>query len=74
MEKKIETALDKANSTLERFGETVKNYAEGPKKVLNDVIEFLKKHKRLLIAVGLLYLLFDYLFSENTEEVEEEQV
>jgi hypothetical protein len=63
-DKKIVKFLDQANNALEKAQKQIAKYSEGPKKVMGDVINFLKKHKKLLITVGVLYLLFDYLFGE----------
>jgi hypothetical protein len=75
--KTVSSFIDTANKTIETVEQKVKKYSEGPKKILTDVIEFLKKHKKLLIGLGILlvvgnYLLGDPKITEEVEEVEEE--
>ena len=75
--KTVSSFIDTANKTIETVEQKVKKYSEGPKKILTDVIEFLKKHKKLLVGLGILlvvgnYLLGDPKVTEEVEEVEEE--
>jgi len=71
MPKKMEKAFSKANKTLEKFEKQINKYSEGPKRLFKELIEFLKKHKKLLITLGIAYIAFEFLFGEEVEDEEE---
>lgn len=67
----MEKAFSKANKTLEKFEKQINKYSEGPKRLFKELIEFLKKHKKLLITLGIAYIAFEFLFGEEVEDEEE---
>lgn len=72
-EKKIAKFLDSANDILEKAEKQIAKYSEGPKKFIGDIINFFKRHKKLLITAGILYLLFEFLFGEPKVKKEDEE-
>ena len=59
--KKINTMVEE----LQNFIESVIDKAEAPvKKVLN----FVKKHRKLIFAIVVAYLVFKYVFGEESDE------
>ena len=51
--------------TIEKSYESAKTFLE---KFTQDIMGWLKKHKKLVIAGTALYLAFTYLFNEEEEE------
>jgi len=66
--KTVSDFIDTANKTIETVEEKVKKYSEGPKKILTDLIEFLKKHKKLLITLGVVLVIGNYLLGDSKDE------
>lgn len=55
----VETVLGKTEAVL--------------KKGIDDVVSFIKKHKRLLFAIVAVYLGYQYLFGDEKLVVDEEE-
>lgn len=54
----VETSIDKMIKEVE--------------KPFKGILEFVKKHKKFILTLGVIYFVFNYLFS-NDDEVEESE-
>lgn len=57
--------LAQADKLLEKVEESVFN--PDWKEPIEDAIDFIKRHKKILITVGVLYFVYKYLFEEEED-------
>jgi hypothetical protein len=48
--------------------EKIEEIMDGVKKPLDNVVDFIKKHKKIIFMLVILYATYSYLFDEPTEE------
>ena len=60
--------MQKLNKTLEVVKNDVDNLVGSAGKQANIAIEFIKRHKKLIITIVVIYLIYRYLFTESDEE------
>lgn len=58
--------LNQADKFLEKVEQSV--FSPDWKEPIEEVIGFIKRHKKVLITVGVLYVAYKYLFSEEDYE------
>ena len=50
---------------IEEFIEKIKELEEEIEQPFKDMVSFINKHKRLLVTIGIVYLVLNYLFKEE---------
>lgn len=63
--KKLEKTITKIEGDVETFAK--KLFGE-VKKPVENTVNFVKKHKKILLIVAVIYIGFNYLFAESDEE------
>jgi hypothetical protein len=60
--------MKKLNKVLENVEGSLDELIKEASKPLKGVLEFVGKHKKILLVVGVMVLVFKYLFNEEEEE------